>query len=240
VSGFQRAKRDEVWLKIGMSGPSGSGKTMSSLLMAKGLVGDWEKVAVLDTENKSASLYSHLGPYQTLDMAPPYDPRRYVSAIEMAEKAGFKALIIDSTTHEWNGEGGCLEMVNKIGKTKKGGNYVAWADVTPWHDKFINAILQSNMHIFCCTRRKQEYDMVKEDNRTRVVKLGTKEIQRDGFEYELTVAFSLDMEGNLATASKDRTGLFMGEVPVLISEKTGEMLAKWNRGEIQSDAKTKV
>jgi CO dehydrogenase nickel-insertion accessory protein CooC1 len=48
-------------MKMGLQGVSGSGKTYSALLLARGLVRDWNKVAVIDSENHSADLYSHLG-----------------------------------------------------------------------------------------------------------------------------------------------------------------------------------
>jgi len=52
---FKKAVRSQAKLKLALTGPSGSGKTYSALQLAKGLGG---KVAVLDTENGSASLYS--------------------------------------------------------------------------------------------------------------------------------------------------------------------------------------
>ena len=58
---FIKAERSKCKIKLAISGPSGSGKTYSSLLMAYGLTKDCSKIAVLDTENGSANLYSHLG-----------------------------------------------------------------------------------------------------------------------------------------------------------------------------------
>lgn len=55
------AKREMAKLKIGLQGPSGSGKTYSALLLAFGITNDWSKIIVIDTENNSADLYSHLG-----------------------------------------------------------------------------------------------------------------------------------------------------------------------------------
>ena len=50
---------------------------------------------------------------------------------------------------------------------------------------------------------------------------GLKEITREGFEYELTINLEMDLAHN-ATASKDRTGLFMNKPAFVPSEKTGE------------------
>jgi hypothetical protein len=54
-----------------------------------------------------------------------------------------------------------------------------------------------------------------------------KDMQRDGWEYELTVSLSIDRDTHLAIASKDRTNLFEGKEPFLISEQTGIDILKW-------------
>ncbi len=69
--------------------------------------------------------------------------------------------------------------------------------------------------------------MVKDGNgKTKVEKLGLKEITREGFEYELTINLELDIRHN-ATASKDRTGLFMGKPAFIPTEATGKLIADW-------------
>jgi hypothetical protein len=82
---LQIAKRHQVKLRLGLSGASGFGKTYSALLLAYGITGDWSKVAIIDTENGSASLYSHLGGYNVLTLTEPYTPERYIQAIEACE-----------------------------------------------------------------------------------------------------------------------------------------------------------
>ena len=50
---------------------------MGAILIAKGLAkGDLSKVAVIDTENGSANLYSHLGKYNVLKLESPYTRRQ--------------------------------------------------------------------------------------------------------------------------------------------------------------------
>ena len=220
---LQKATRKKVKLRLGLSGASGFGKTFSALLIAKGICGDWSKIAVIDTENSSASLYSHLGDYNTLELTSPYTPERYIEAINACIKGGMEVIIIDSITHEWDGKGGCLEIVESLG-----GRYQDWGKVTPRHQAFINAITQSPVHMITTVRRKQDYDMVKNDKgKLEVSKVGTKEVTREGFEYELTVNLELVNDKHLAKASKDRTGLFMGKPEFIITEKTGEMILEW-------------
>lgn len=73
-----------------MQGCAGSGKTMSALLLAYGLCGDWNKIAVIDSENNSADLYAHLGQYNVLPLEGKYDPETYIDAIKVCEKAGME------------------------------------------------------------------------------------------------------------------------------------------------------
>jgi hypothetical protein len=219
---LQKASRKQVKLRLGLSGASGFGKTYSALLLAYGMTNDWNKIAVIDTENESASLYAHLGEFNTIALQAPYTPERYIEALKACEDAGVEVIIIDSITHEWDGKGGCLDI-----QTALGGKYQDWAKVTPRHQAFVDAILQSKCHVITTVRRKQDYDMVKEGNKTTVVKMGTKEVTREGFEYELTVNFEFLNDKHLVKASKDRTGLFSEKPEFIINEETGRTILNW-------------
>lgn len=219
---LRQATRKQAKLRLGLSGASGFGKTYSALLLAHGICGDWQKVAIIDTENGSADLYDDLGQYNVLTLEPPFSPERYIEAISICEEAGIEVIIVDSITHEWNGEGGCLDIHSSLG-----GKFQDWAKVTPRHNAFINKILQSSCHVITTVRRKQEYEMTKENGRTKVQKAGTKEITREGFEYELTLSFEIINENHLVVASKDRTGLFDGKPEFVITEETGKQLKAW-------------
>lgn len=225
---LRKAARTKAKIRLGLSAVAGGGKTMSALLIAKGLCGDWSKVAMIDTENGSGDLYCHLGDYNVLSLTAPYPPEKFIEAIHACEAAGMEVIIIDSITHEWDGKGGCLEIVDQIAQGSQSKNsYIAWGKVTPRHQAFVDAILQCKCHIFTTVRRKQDYEMSKgSDGKLKVEKAGLKEITREGFEYELTVNLELDHSHN-ATASKDRTGLFMGKPEFIPSEQTGQMIAEW-------------
>lgn len=218
---LRKATRKKAKIRLGLSSVSGGGKTYSAILIAKGLCGDLSKVAVIDSENGSADLYAHLGDYNVLPIAPPFTPERYIEAIKACEKAGMEVIIVDSISHEWDGKGGCLEIVESLG-----GKYQDWARVTPRHQAFIDAILHSSCHVITTVRRKQDYEMIKDGNKVKVEKGGLREITREGFEYELTINLELDLHHN-ATASKDRTNLFMGKPAFVPGEKTGELIAQW-------------
>ena len=234
---LQQAQRQQAKLKIGLSGASGFGKTYSALLLAHGITNDWKKIAVIDTENNSANLYADLGQFNTLNMEPPYPPERYAHAIEMCEKVGMEVIIIDSITHEWQGKGGCLEIHEQLG-----GRFQDWSKITPRHQSFIDAILQSKCHVITTTRRKIDYSLdINSSGKAKVIKHGTKEITREGWEYELTVNFELVNDKHLAKASKDRTGLFMNKPEFVINAATGRKLIQWcNEGVSLDQAITEI
>ena len=227
---LQKATRKKVKLRLGLSAVSGGGKTYSALLLAKGLTEEWSKIAVIDTENNSASLYSHLGEFNTIELTSPYTPERYIEAIKVCEDAGMEVIIIDSITHEWDGKGGILEIHSQM----TGNSFTNWSSLTQRHQKFIDIILQSKCHVITTVRRKTEYDMQKDGNgKTKVEKVGLKEVTREGFEYELTVNFNLDEKHN-CTTSKDRTGLFMDKPFFTITEQTGKLIKEWCESGIEA------
>jgi hypothetical protein len=222
MSQLRKATRKKSKIRLGLSAVSGGGKTLSALMIAKGLCGEWANIAIIDTENNSADLYSHLGDYNVFPLTAPYTPERYIEAIHECENAGMDVIIIDSITHEWDGKGGCLAIQEQLG-----GKYQDWAKVTPRHQAFIDAILQSTCHVITTVRRKQDYEMSKDSSgKLKVEKAGLKEVTREGFEYELTVNLELDLRHN-ATASKDRTGLFADKPAFIPSEHTGERIREW-------------
>jgi hypothetical protein len=224
IMAFAKATRKQAKLRLALTGPSGSGKTTAALLIAKGLGG---KIACIDTERGSASLYSDIVDFDVQELAPPHSPEAYIAAVREAEAAGYDILIIDSASHEWNGVGGCLEINEKLAQTKfRGNTWSAWNETTPRHRKFIDALLQSNMHIICTGRSKTETAQTEENGKKKVTKLGMKTEQRDGFEYEFTVVLDLTHDNHYAIPSKDRTRLFMGD-PQQITVETGKKLLAW-------------
>lgn len=226
---FKKAERKQAKLRLALAGPSGSGKTMSALLMAKGLGG---RIAVIDTEHGSASLYADIADFDVLELHAPYSPERYAEAITAAEQSGYSVLIIDSYSHEWTGSGGCLESNEKLAHQKfKGNTWAAWNETTPRHRKLTDKILTSPLHIICTMRSKTE---TVQGEGKKVIKLGMKSEQRDGTDYEFTVVLDITHDGHAAIASKDRTKLF--DQPEVISEETGRRLLAWlNDGKSQAD-----
>lgn len=219
---LQQAERKRAKIKMALQGPSGSGKTYSALLIAFGLCNDWTKIAVVDTENHSAELYSNLGRYNTVSIAAPYSPEKYAEAIHLCEQAGMSVIILDSISHEWDGSGGILDIHGNM----TGNSFTNWSKLTPRHNAFVQAILQSQMHIIGTIRSKQDYVLSEKNGKMIPEKVGLKGITRDGIDYEFTLVFDLDIKHN-ATTSKDRTGLFMDKPEFRISSDTGKSIVHW-------------
>lgn len=224
------ASRDDAYLKIAEIGPSGGGKTYSALVLATGMAkalekkhGRKAKILLADTEKGRGKYYADEFEYAYCRFDAPYNPEAFIELINYAVDQGYDILIIDSSSHEWDGEGGCLEL-----QQKAGGTYQAWGKVTPRHNAFIEAIAYSPIHIICTMRGKDQYEVEKDDRgKTTVKKLGLGAKQRDGFEYDFTCSFMLDQKTHTVDVEKDTTHVFDNRTSFILTEKDGEKLMEW-------------
>src|SRR3954471_574659 len=97
---FQKATKKRSKLRLGLCGPAGSGKTMSALLVARGLAGEAGRIAVIDTERGSASLYADVTAFDVVELES-FAPDHYVEAIRTAEDLRYDVIVIDSLSHAW-------------------------------------------------------------------------------------------------------------------------------------------
>jgi hypothetical protein len=216
---LRKAQRKQSYMKLGIQAPSGCGKTYSSLLLAKGMLGDLTKVAVIDSE-KSADLYAHFGDYQVLTLEPPFSPKKYIKAIEVCKAANMELIIIDSLSHAWM-------YLKDYHSDMSGNSFQNWAKLKPLHQELIDTIIQTPIHFICNLRTKHDYVMTEKNGKTVPEKKGLKAVTTDDTEYEFSVVFDLDI-AHQATVSKDRTGLFAPlKVPFLIREDTGKQIKDW-------------
>jgi len=220
---FTKAKREQVHIKTAIIGPSGSGKTYSALRLATGIS---DNIALVDTEAPRGKYYADEFDYAYSRFDPPYSPERYIEAIEAAIDAGIEVLILDSISHEWEGEGGILRMHDNM----QGNKFARWGKLTPRHNAFVSKVLESEIHIIATIRGKDQYVMEEQDKggKTMTVpkKVGMGGVQRDNIEYEYTVTFMLDQQTNAATATKDNTHIFEGQYEKL-TEEHGKQLLEW-------------
>ena len=107
-----------------------------------------------------------------------------------------------------------------------GNTFTNWNKVTPRHNAFVQKILQSNCHIISTIRSKTDYTLTEKNGKMVPEKVELKGITRDGMDYEFTIVFDLDIKHN-ATATKDRTGLFMDKPEGVISSGYGKRILAW-------------
>lgn len=229
---FKKAEKKQVKFKVAITGPSGSGKTYSSLCLAQGMGG---KVALIDTENGSASLYADKFEFDVVEMSPPYTTEKYIQSIQGAVQAGYDVLIIDSITHAWAGAGGLLEQKEQLDSRSKSNSYTNWGAITKNHEAFKAAILHAPIHIIATMRSKQDYVVENVNGKNVPRKVGMAPVQRDGMEYEFTTVFDAAMDHTVAV-SKDRTDLFRGKIFTITSD-TGKQIVEWAKNGIEVEAR---
>ena len=221
---FKKATKSAAKLRLGLVGPAGSGKTMTALRIAHGLGG---RVAVIDTERGSASLYSgERGlDFDVLELDS-YEAEHFIGAIRQAEQAGYDVLIIDSLSHAWAGKGGILEFVDQAAKRSGGGSFSGWRDATPRHNQLVDAILGAKLHVICTLRSKVEHVIEQVNGRTQVRKVGLQPVQRDGLEYEFTVVGDVTQDHELII-TKTRAAWLKDKIIREAGEELGQQLAAW-------------
>lgn len=225
---FKKATKHQAKLRLALIGLAGSGKTYSALAIGTSLV-EGGRVALIDTERGSASLYADKFSFDTLDLES-HSPDSYVEAIEAAEEAGYDVIVIDSLSHAWAGKDGALEQVDKIAKREgKSNNFTAWRDVTPKHNKLVDAIISCKAHVVVTMRSKMEYSLEKDDKgKSSVKKIGLAPIQREGLDYEMTVVGDMNLDHTLViTKSRCLGAVEVGEVIERPGEKIALKLRAW-------------
>lgn len=233
------AKREKMKAVIGFIGCSGSGKTGSSLLTAFGMMQEaypdlseeelWKKIGVIDTEHERSKLHvglvygeTKIGNFLHINFTPPYTTERYNEAVQVMKKAGAEVLIIDSLSHNWQGEGGIVETHGNM----SGNSFQNWGKLSSETTKLIKTLTQNNVHILATLRTKTEY-VVEPDANGKMAprKVGTKPVQKDEMEYEFMLNFVIDID-HVADTSKDNTQMFEGH-PQKITSDVGRKLYQW-------------
>lgn len=237
---FRPAVREQVGLLIGCIGPSGGGKTMSAMKMAAGIVGEGNKFAVIDTEARRALHYAEMFSFDHCELNAPFRPESYIDAILTADKAGYKAIVVDSMSHEWAGEGGILDWQEEELQRMAGDSYskreackmAAWIKPKMSHKKMVQRLLQVKAHLIFCFRAEERVKMEKENGKTVIVAIGWQPICSKELPYELTASFLLtpDKPGypQPLKLQEQHKALFPLDKP--INEESGKRVAQWAAG----------
>lgn len=193
---FKPAVREALPLILGLAGPTGSGKTMSAFRLAAGLSGG-RRFAVIDTEAGRALHYapSKTNPngfaFDHAELRAPFSPDAYTEAILAADAAGYPVIVVDSASHEWAGEGGCMDMhdalldeiverkreqADKKGwnfdewKTRDANTLAAWGEPKKAHKRMVSRLLQLRAHVILCLRAEDKIEITKDANDKTVIR----------------------------------------------------------------------
>jgi hypothetical protein len=224
---FRKATKRDARLRLAIAGPSGSGKTYTLLKLATEL---GSPIALVDTERGSAEKYADLFEFDTLKLDS-FSPDLMPPLIECAAAQGYKTLIIDSLSHFWTGTDGELDQVEKVRARLRDNGFAAWREITPKHNRMIDAMLSAPLHILVSMRVKTEW-IVDKDERTgksKPRKVGLQPVMRDGIEYEFDVCGEMDQENTLIV-TKSRCPRLAGGVFPKPGRELADILREWLSG----------
>lgn len=244
---FRPAVRENVSLLIGLAGPSGSGKTYSAMQLATGLA-NGKRFAVIDTEAGRALHYADQFQFDHADLRAPFRPASYADAIQAADQAGYPVVLVDSMSHEWDGDGGVLDWqeaeFERLG-ARDSVKMLSWQAPKRDHRKMLTRLLQVRAHVILCFRAADKVEMAKVDGRT-VVRPKQTLTGLDGWvpiceprlPYELTLsALLLPDRPGVARPIKlqeQHRALLSADRP--ISKEAGRLLAEWAAGGVAATA----
>lgn len=241
ILNIRPAVREGARVVIGIAGVSGSGKTYTALQLAWGMAkGDSSKVGLLDTENKRGSLYSDIlvgkdgkaNQFMIGDLYSPFSPQRYSQAIKEFQESGVEVLVIDSGSHEWEGEGGCEDIADDGGKTAN------WKKAKREHKRFINTLLTCDMHIILCLRAREKVKMEKnQQGKIEPQSIGIQPICEKNTLFEMTASFMIHDQGSFREILKCPADLqeILGKQDGYLGAREGLALRQWIDGGAKLD-----
>lgn len=187
---FVKATKKQAKLRLALEAPAGYGKSYTGLAVATYLAKQQGKrIAALDTEAKSLSKYADLFDFDVIEAEPPFHPHKVIEAIGDAVNGDYGVFLVDSLSHFWAGDGGLLDIVDTVARTKyRGDSHRAWKEGGEIQQELTDSILRSPIHIIAAMRTKKDYVRSTDENgKTKIRAAGTKTIQRDEFDYEFDI-----------------------------------------------------
>jgi hypothetical protein len=199
----------------------------------------------------------------------PFRPEHYTEAIVAADKAGYPVIVVDSTSHVWAGDGGCLDWHDEIveqmverkrklaedkgwqfdeWRTREASNISAWIDPKTSHKRMVQRLLQLRAHVILCFRAEEKIEIVKEQGKTVVrpkVSItgahGWIPLCEKSLPFELTTSLLLtaDAPGIPKPIKLQEQHRSMVPLDQPITEDTGKALAAWASGGAKPEASTK-
>lgn len=244
------AHRDKVPLLVGLMGCSGSGKTYSALRLATGIQRvTGGEIFVIDTESKRSLHYADNFKFKHVEFVAPFGSEDYLEALRFCAKAGAGVIVVDSMSHEHEGEGGYLSAHGAEVTRMAGNDYAkaervkmaAWIKPAAARRKLINGILQLNANFIFCFRAKEK---TKPKPGGGIQEMGWMPIAGDEFLFEMTLNALLMPNGKGVPQWRSD---FVGEKMMMklpkqfeagfedgraLDENHGESLARWAQGTV--------
>jgi hypothetical protein len=236
---FRPAKREQIPLLLGVAGGTGSGKTYSALLLARGITGG-QPFAIIDTENGRAKHYADLFPeMRHAEIHAPFRPEKYADAIVQGASE-YPVVVVDSMSHEWAGDGGCLDWHDDLMGGNQAKNFSAWIEPKKAHKRMLTQLLQLNAHVILCFRAEPKVEAKKNERgqweyvpKPSLTGLdGWIPISEKMLPYELTASFLLmaDQPGYPRPIKLQEQHKPFVPLDQPLSEETGRQLAAWAAG----------
>lgn len=220
---LKTAVKENLKGRIAISGISGVGKTYTALKIAKYLAGPGGKVALFDTEDKSALRYADLFKFDTDDITD-YSYKSYINALKEAGRGGYDVVILDSLSHAH------MQMLEKCRTPQDWGS-----KARPLERELFQTIRRSPCHVICTFRQKDVY--VFEEGVSRKTgkstsvpkKVGVDVVGPKGVEFEFDIAGSMNLD-HAWEITKTRCPDLSGKVFFEPGEDFVEILKPWLEG----------
>lgn len=254
------AKRSRVPLLIGIIGASGSGKTYSALRLGTGIIrATGGKLFGVDTETRRMAHYAETFPFEHVEFNAPFNPLAYLEVMRYCVREGAGCIVIDSASHEHEGEGGVLDMheaeLDRISKQKDGSidwkkrkaaSGTAWIKPKAERRAMVNGIMQlpPEVALIFCFRAQEKLDWKTKGEDGKLVDLGWQPIAAGPLVYEMTARCLLQPgadgvpdwnpkipgEHKLVKRPEQFRKLFDQHKGKPLSEDMGEAMARWACG----------
>lgn len=258
----ERAVRENMPLNIGLWGPSGCGKTFTALRLATGIQKVFPgEIVLIDTENGRGKHYADIFEYSYVSFDPPFNSLDYLDVLKQVEAMNPSVIIVDSFSHEHEGNGGYIEtqsikakeLAEKWRTTPDKTTMPAWAHVAGQRKELLLHIQRMKSNLISCFRAKEKNVPTKDGNgKTKIENLGYMPVAGKEFVFEMTLSallppgskgFAVFQTGNkgedlMTKLPEQFRSIFEGK-EIQLSEHIGQQLAMWAKGDEKTVPKSK-
>ena len=178
-----KAKKENLFVRMGICGPAGSGKSYTAIEIATEL----GRTLVIDTEFGSTRHYADSFDFDIITLDE-FTTQHLQAAFLAAHENGYQCVVVDSFSHFWNGLGGVHDIVDDlnrqdIAKGKTPNTMLNWGTAKMEYRYQIELIQRCPLHVICTFRSATDYEKDASGKRGFQV-VGLKPVHNDGIDYE--------------------------------------------------------